>query len=484
MRKLKIGFMKVKETTPSAFLNSRNSILISPAGCGKTDMIAKCVSLCNEGKQLILTHTHAGVRSILDKLKKYNVSSKFYSVQTIDGFCLKYSNAYPDSGSEKLVDKFGKINYPNTHKAINRIIDYPFGKEIVQNSYSRVFVDEYQDCSPLQHQFIVSLSKIIPCRILGDPMQGIFDFGKNEIVDFAKDVYPVFKEKHYLLTPWRWKNRNEKLGEWLLEVRKQLLSGNSINLVTRPEGVEWYEFKDDYSIQREKCFKALENNTYTIAILTNKPNLAHYISKQLGGKFSSMEEMEFKTLFEYCNKFDSLSGKELVLSLIEFIEKCMTNVSTELKTIKNKITANKRNISNMMKYPDICKLIFNLIDSKSVKLIFNCFRIILKNIDGYVYRKELVLEMIEVLKERINSHLSYTEIAEKRIDLKRKIGRKIYKRTVSRVLLVKGLEFDHTLIINADELNYKELYVALTRPSRRLSIFSKSEIINPFEKKS
>ena len=44
-------------------------------------------------------------------------------------------------------------------------------------------------------------------------------------------------------------------------------------------------------------------------------------------------------------------------------------------------------------------------------------------------------------------------------------------RVISRTLLVKGLEFDHAIILDFAELNSaKEKYVALTRPRRSLTV--------------
>ena len=43
-------------------------------------------------------------------------------------------------------------------------------------------------------------------------------------------------------------------------------------------------------------------------------------------------------------------------------------------------------------------------------------------------------------------------------------------RIVSRTLLIKGLEFDHSVVLDPSELDAKHLYVAMTRGARTLSI--------------
>ena len=81
-----------------AFIKGRKTVLIAPAGYGKTHTIAECLKYTN-GKQLILTHTHAGVASIKDKIKKSDIESATYRVETISSFaqifaCFLYRERY------------------------------------------------------------------------------------------------------------------------------------------------------------------------------------------------------------------------------------------------------------------------------------------------------------------------------------------------------------------------------------------------------
>ena len=56
-----------------AFVDGKKTLLIAPAGYGKTHTIVQCLNYAS-GKQLILTHTHAGVASIKEKVKKENIA--------------------------------------------------------------------------------------------------------------------------------------------------------------------------------------------------------------------------------------------------------------------------------------------------------------------------------------------------------------------------------------------------------------------------
>ena len=61
----------------------------------------------------------------------------------------------------------------------------------------------------------------------------------------------------------------------------------------------------------------------------------------------------------------------------------------------------------------------------------------------------------------------------------------MHKRTLGTTLLLKGLEFDHVIVLDADKLRKKEdLYVALTRAKKSLTILSHSGVIRPRGRRS
>jgi hypothetical protein len=63
----------------------------------------------------------------------------------------------------------------------------------------------------------------------------------------------------------------------------------------------------------------------------------------------------------------------------------------------------------------------------------------------------------------------------------RHAGRVTGKRCVGSTLLVKGLEFDHAVIIHDDAMNRRDWYVALTRAVKGVTILSPAEKIVPAE---
>ncbi|WP_420738280.1 hypothetical protein [Bradyrhizobium japonicum] len=61
----------------------------------------------------------------------------------------------------------------------------------------------------------------------------------------------------------------------------------------------------------------------------------------------------------------------------------------------------------------------------------------------------------------------------------RLIGRPLARRSVGSTLLLKGLEADISVVLNAGALNARNLYVAITRGSRRALVCSPSPILSP-----
>ena len=187
--------------------NASNAFLIAPAGYGKTELIARAVALQDQGKALLLTHTHAGVRSMRARLKRLGVSTKQYRVDTIASWALKLAASYPKiSGitNDQPVGNQWKEVYQYAQNATqNRNI-----KSVIEKSYAGVYIDEYQDCTKSQHGLVIALSELLQARILGDPMQGIFGFDDDPLIDWSADIIPHFEELELLTEPWRWKEEN------------------------------------------------------------------------------------------------------------------------------------------------------------------------------------------------------------------------------------------------------------------------------------
>ncbi|MDG1277645.1 MAG: AAA family ATPase [Algoriphagus sp.] len=136
------------------FVSMNKSMLIAPAGYGKTHTIAECLkNIRNKEKQLILTHTHAGVASIKEKIKKEGIPNSSFEVETITSFAQRYVLAFY-TGNDLPKQEDSKLYYPFVIEKANTLFKLKPIREILFNTYKGLFVDEYQDCNVSQHNFI------------------------------------------------------------------------------------------------------------------------------------------------------------------------------------------------------------------------------------------------------------------------------------------------------------------------------------------
>lgn len=69
-----------------------------PAGTGKTHLLAAAVAIAAEQghRSLVLTHTHAGVDAIRNRLKTFGVPTGMSRVETITSWAFSLAMAYPN----------------------------------------------------------------------------------------------------------------------------------------------------------------------------------------------------------------------------------------------------------------------------------------------------------------------------------------------------------------------------------------------------
>jgi DNA helicase-2/ATP-dependent DNA helicase PcrA len=78
-----------------------------------------------------------------------------------------------------------------------------------------------------------------------------------------------------------------------------------------------------------------------------------------------------------------------------------------------------------------------------------------------------------------SGELSFHEAAIRMREENRLIGRPLPKRAVGSTLLLKGLEAEVAVVLNAGGLDARNLYVAMTRGSKALTVCSQTPILRP-----
>jgi DNA helicase-2/ATP-dependent DNA helicase PcrA len=463
--------------------------VVAPAGYGKTHLIAESTAH-STGRQLILTHTYAGVNALRRRMRALGVSDQLYRIDTIASWALRLSLSYSGTSGWDDERPAHSESWRALYQALSRLLDHTFIRRIVRASYDGLYVDEYQDCSKAQHDIVLKLARDLPIRVLGDPLQGIFDFEGQNSVDWVRDVEGSFECLGVLTVPYRWINTGAgDLGRWLQDIRTRLEQDQPVNLnLGRPAEVTFTQAnvhpQELVRSQANACrFFGCERDHTLIAIHKGSQDYkakCHTLSRNLGGRFSSIEEVEGKDLFSFIRKLDQAqTGEARLQEIVAFAKRCMTAVQQNLPAGTSR--GEHVNIRATTRNPKVAReanAYLATLDNSAIK----DFLLALKETEGVgIVRGDLFYRAIGVLnKAMLHPELSLTEAADKFHNEFRHRGRPTrHTRLIGTTLLVKGLEFDHAIVLDAASLSKKELYVALTRGARTLTIISTAPVLNP-----
>ena len=499
-----------------AFVDSEKSLLIAPAGYGKTFTIVECLKYTT-GKQLILTHTHAGVAAIKEKVKKSDeINAKQYSIETISSFAQKYAQAF--YVGEDMPHQEDANNY---HKFIIEQAIHIFGissvQDIIKSSYSGLFVDEYQDCNSDQHRMIMAISSAIPTHVLGDPLQGIFDFHNGlELVNFGDDLNN-FENFPELDTPHRWyqEGNNRPLGDHLKSVRKLLENNEEIRLKAKDDigfhviTVPAIDIRDPRSRYRD-CLNRLilnpENKPEYNSLLIISPE---YIEIQEDGSTRRKGDISERALlraqidYRKCLSLLEAIDDRVFYSLAKKTDTLISNIiraRNPVNRIKNDVLLkvfNKSDISakwfnktglvrknsdgDKAKSSKLSILLRSFITEPSAHRLCEILMYVKTDLKSKYKREEILYSLMKALEQAALSNTSvYASMAEQRNRIRRS-GRQIRGKCLGTTLLTKGLEFDTVAILDAHNFDCpKHLYVALTRACKKLVIFTESTTLSPY----
>lgn len=467
------------------YLKDNRSLLIAPAGHGKTTLLIKCILRLQMSKNiLILTHTHAGIASIKQKMSKERISLKNVSISTITGFAQHIAILF--YGQKILENQEDKKYFNDIQEKVLCIISLNGVLNIIKRTYSVIFVDEYQDCSISQHKIIETISSVIPTHLLGDPLQAIIRFN-DEPVDFSKHLNN-FKEYNFLSIPWRWNNcGNKDLGKSVIKMRKLLLNNSEIELDDSNEfkGV----FFDKHSTEEQNFWPTLGNILLKLksdSLLILFPPIAEcgitYRAKcrqrfDFNHDFELLEAIDDKDFYKCAQTIDSLrceGGKitgDLLIKLLEAISFNKGDVTEwfSSKGVKHKRTEKEKCNTIKIMYENFVQsksfdALYQIIDYAHTKLKWKYKRPALLNAIKKVlhdYRESSCLERMKTYKNKI-----------------RIVGRKVKGKCIGNTWLTKGLEFDDVIILDAHK--YKDcnnFYVAISRACKNLYILSKTSTL-------
>ncbi len=460
-----------------AILSCRRGCVIAPAGCGKTDKIASTVAM-GQGRRLVLTHTLAGVDALRTRLKDKKAGQESYQLTTIAAWCLRLVSAFPQRSGSSVTMPRNDLEWNAVYISAGNLLRSKSIDSVIKASYYGVFVDEYQDCTMSQHDSVRALADLIPCCIFGDHLQSIFGFRNNKLPDWDKEVLQAFPVVARLGEPWRWKKSNQALGAWLLKCRNDLESKGQVDLRGGPiahealvgNGIKAYQEKVRLVL---KSLKKHEDGKSII--IGNSQNETGRALLARDVKACAVESITCKRLGTFVKQLNGSCREERANVVLKLIRDAVAgaDVAALRRTLESVIEGKRR--KQLDAQQAACVEIYS---SDRLEPILQLLEDIKRKNVGWIYRRELYSVLCAALRVVVSGgEKSLSDAIWDVQNRRRHAGRRFGKRSIGSTLLVKGLEFDHAIIVDVEQLTRNELYVALTRGSHTVTVISKSPIL-------
>lgn len=454
---------------PNDLLAIRRGAIVAPAGHGKTELIARTAALGQ--RTLILTHTHAGVHALRARLKKLGVAHRACVVDTIATWASRYAGAFPKKGQPpKGIPN--NAEWSQVYRGGKVVLSVSGVRKVVDASYDRILIDEYQDCDALQHALATTMADILPTIVFGDPMQGIFEFTGSS-VRWSSDVFPVFPFVASLEEPMRWRDCNVQLGAWIAQIRGQLERGEQIDLAQGPATL--VQCNDAYEMGA--LFDGFEERQGSVAAIHCRRGACDQLAKASKGAYQAIEEIGAKRLQQFASEWDDAASPSAKVAALKSL---VSDTTTVKKLEDGGADGEEDTATGERARTALVALGASGNPSDAIKYIEEVRR----HSRARTFRGELLKDATRALREIDAGRFDY--LRDSSTAVRQRVstaGREAQKRMVSTPLLLKGLEFDHVIIPDAAHFMKestaaaKLFYVAISRARTSLTISSSSRYL-------
>lgn len=461
----------------------RMGAITAPAGCGKTQLIADTL-VRHEGSKpiLILTHTNAGVTTLRLRMQRSHVPSFTYRLATLDGFAMRLVSLFPGRSGlpvGTLDLRNPGADYPAIRLAAHHLLQSGDLSDTLASTYARLIVDEYQDCNLTQHGLVTALATVLPTCVLGDPMQAIFGFGGNQLVDWDTQVLQEFPSIGELNEPWRWLNAGTlELGRWLLECRRVLQAGGNVDLRTAPPEVTWIQLQPG-TAERQRLTAALtrpvtpDGQVLVIGDSRN-PRGRRQMASQTPGA-TAVEPVDLADLTNFGLGF-SPEAPDALGKLVQFAADTMTQVG--VAALLPRLESLRRGTARTP--PTAAEAALHAFAvTPTYAQAANALRALAQQDNARVYRPDVLYGCIRALQLADGGNCAFSAATVRERERNRHENRQLPRRAIGSTLLLKGLEAEVAVIPSTENMDARHLYVALTRGSSRLVVCSTNPELAP-----
>lgn len=464
------------------FAVARGSVT-APAGCGKTQLIADTLASHAGSKPiLVLTHTNAGVAALRARMIRAAIPGSAYRISTIDGFAMRLAGKFPlRSGVPSHVLELANPSqdYPAIREAAANLLQAGHITASLRATYARLLVDEYQDCNAAQHRLVAWAAGVLPTCVLGDPMQAIFGFGGNRLVNWQADVETQFPPVGMLQTPWRWRLAGtEDLGQWLLNARMLLQAGQPVELKGAPAAVHWVQLDAATAEEQRRAAARTRgrNAQDSVLVIGDAMNVRgrYQLTSQTPGA-TVVERVDLVEFIQFARTFDP-AGADPLRQVVEFAASLMTGVGAAGLLQRMQVLQHGRP-RNPPTPIEAAALAFAR--GPSFAEASRLLQAFAQQPGTHVYRPEVLRCCQAAMQAAAGGTCTLHAAALQARERQRNMSRPVARRAVGSTLLLKGLEADVAVVLEPQAMTAQHLYVALTRGARQVVVCSPTSTLTP-----
>jgi DNA helicase-2/ATP-dependent DNA helicase PcrA len=190
----------------------------------------------------------------------------------------------------------------------------------------------------------------------------------------------------------------------------------------------------------------------------------------------AVEAVDLKDLISFARSFD-LTASDALERIADFAQNVMTNVGAVdlIKRVQSLARGTARKPPT-----DVERVALAFVHTRSYRIAIDLLVEIGKQGGVRTHRPAVLRCCIKAFQlcDCVDGP-TFHDAAVTMREQNRLIGRPIPKRAVGSTLLLKGLEAEAAVVLNAGALNARNFYVATTRGSKALTICSASPVFNP-----
>jgi len=209
----------------------------------------------------------------------------------------------------------------------------------------------------------------------------------------------------------------------------------------------------------------------TLIVIGNKAS--ELIRGSLAAKLKccAIEAIACQTLDSFLEEIEVCTAKDRLAAVLKLAAGAMSGIART--DFERRVIRLSGGWKPRKKLTEAERAALDLLASNDLAHVLSLLECLRRQPGVIAFRRELLSAAQNTLRLVVRGEHSTLADAAWHVQNKmRHAGRRLAQRSVGSTLLVKGLQFDHAIIVAPEKLSRNDLYVALTRASRTITVVS------------